>query len=283
MKGFLIIAQNNMTDDYLSQAIALASSIKQTQNKHGNVAIATNDYRDWFTDLGVVDDIVEIPWMDHAMHSEYKIENLWKAYWMTPYDETIVLHSDMLFTANISRWWDILSNEDIWFPKNITYYHGLLQNGNRLTNRIHYAENYLSCIFSNLYYFKKNATSHAFFRYLEHVFNDWGVFYKTFVTKKTPATFEIDLAYSIALNALGLDNNLKQSNILCFVDMKEKHQQSAENNWFKKMPIYVNDDNEIFIGNYKQTLPIHYSNNYWLLKNMDIISFIERKVKGILS
>jgi len=102
-KGFCLLAQNNSTTDYVKQAYALALSIHKF-NKDQKVSIITDDpipeeYR------SVFDQIIPIPFIDDADHSDWKIENRWKVYHATPYDETIVMDVDMLVLSDISHWW----------------------------------------------------------------------------------------------------------------------------------------------------------------------------------
>src|SRR5690606_10762883 len=115
-KGYLALAQNTKKDDYVRMAYALALSIKNSQSKVDKFCLATDmDPKDIPAKYKqVFDDIVPIPWIDHAADSKWKIENKWKYYYMTPYDETVVLDTDMLFPADISAWWDNLSDKDIW-------------------------------------------------------------------------------------------------------------------------------------------------------------------------
>ena len=65
--------------------------------------------------LKAFDHVITIPWKDHAEKSQWKIDNKWKYFWMTPFDETVILDTDMIFTADISYWWDILVTKDVWF------------------------------------------------------------------------------------------------------------------------------------------------------------------------
>ena len=47
------------------------------------------------------DQIIPIPFGDAADDSEWKVENRWKIYHASPYDETIVMDTDMLVLQNI--------------------------------------------------------------------------------------------------------------------------------------------------------------------------------------
>ena len=110
--NFTMLAQNSNVD-YVQQAYLSAMSIRAT-NKEAKICLITNDnvskkYKQVF------DDIVDIPWGDHAKDSEWKIENRWKIYHATPYNETIVMDTDMLVLQDISTWFNFLQNYELFF------------------------------------------------------------------------------------------------------------------------------------------------------------------------
>ena len=117
MKGFLVLAQNSEGIDYVKQAYALALSLHTSQDSC-LISIVTNDpvpeeYQ------AVFDKVLAIPGDDQAANSVWKVENRWKLYHITPYDETIVLDSDMLVLDNFTPMWDQLSNYDVFFNSKI--------------------------------------------------------------------------------------------------------------------------------------------------------------------
>ena len=102
--GFIVLAQNTDTVDYVQQAYALALSIKFSQQNINSISLVTNDpvpekYQKVF------DQIIPIPWFDPNSNSILKAENRWKLYHVSPYKSTIVLDTDMLLLEDISGWW----------------------------------------------------------------------------------------------------------------------------------------------------------------------------------
>ena len=92
--GVCLLAQNNDKTDYIRQAYALALSIVAKSPKQ-KVSLITNDtVSDRYKT--VFDKIIPIPWDDSATESNWKIENRWKVYHVTPYRNTIVFDVDML-------------------------------------------------------------------------------------------------------------------------------------------------------------------------------------------
>ena len=111
-KGIVLLAQNNETDDYVLQACLLAMSAK-VHNKVQISVITNDDVPQEYVDL--FDQIIPIPFGDAADDSEWKVENRWKIYHASPYDETIVMDTDMLVLQNIDVWWEFLSNYEIFY------------------------------------------------------------------------------------------------------------------------------------------------------------------------
>ena len=106
-RGYIVIAQNNSKVDYLSQAYALALNLKLTQSTVNNLTVCVDEKTKKLITKkhkAVFDHIVDIPWSDDAEKSKWKIENKWKYYYMSPYDETVILDTDMLFPTDVSYW-----------------------------------------------------------------------------------------------------------------------------------------------------------------------------------
>ena len=95
-KGYIMVA---MGDDYVKQAYLCAKSIVATQSIK-SVSLITSDivpeeYKSIF------DKIIEVPWHDKDSQSFYKTEHRWKVFHLTPYEETVVLDTDMLFLTDV--------------------------------------------------------------------------------------------------------------------------------------------------------------------------------------
>ena len=119
-KGFCLLAQNNSNTNYVRQAYALALSL-HLYNKDQKISLITNDDvpTEW---QSVFDQIIPIPWEDNAEDSDWKIQNRWKVYHASPYDETIVLEADMMITSDITHWWKELSKRELFFVSNVRTY-----------------------------------------------------------------------------------------------------------------------------------------------------------------
>ena len=129
-QGYLVIAQNTKDSDgntinYIRMAYALALSIKHTQKGVNNVSVAVVNKKDVPTHYHYVfDEIVELPFEDDAKMADWKINNKWKYYHCTPYEQTVILDTDMLFMSDVSHWWEYLTQWDMMATTRVKTYRG---------------------------------------------------------------------------------------------------------------------------------------------------------------
>jgi len=228
----------------------------------------------------VFDDIVPIPWLDHAKDAVWKIENTWKFYHMSPYDETVILDADMLFPTDISYWWDILSTQDVWIANRPQTYKGELVTSTKY--RKVFVANELPNMHIAFMYFKKSKLAAELFDFIEIIFNNWERFFYTFLDETRPRNNSGDVAYALAIKLLGIEDQCFGSldSVPSFVHMKGHLQNISEHliseDWTKHIPTYFKEDGTFKIGNYEQTLPFHYQVKEWLTD--DMINILERRV-----
>jgi hypothetical protein len=263
-RGIVVLAQNNETDNYVEQACALAMSLKVYNNT--NISIVTNDvipneYQSLF------DNIIPIPFNDAAEHSEWKIENRWKLYHASPYDETIVMDTDMLVLQNIDIWWEFLSNYEMFFTSKVLNYRGEIANTNYY--RKTFIDNHLPNLFTGLHYFKKCKFAQEFYHWLELVVNNWETFYEQhLISSSRPKHLSIDVSAAIVTKILDCESNItnKISKFPSFTHMKPYCQgwNNVQSSWQDKMGVYISKDGSLKIGNYAQSGILHYTEKNFL-------------------
>ena len=257
-KGFLLFAQNTDSVDYITQAYALALSIKFSQHEIKNVSLVTNDkvpkkYQKAF------DQIIPIPWFDTAAETALEGEHRWKLYHATPYEETIVLDSDMLLLEDITSWWNYCSNSDLKFCNQITNYK--LDIINDTYHRKTFIANKLSNPYYALHYFKKNRPAYEFYKILEFVCNNWEWAYTKFAPDEYQNWLSMDLATAIAIEISGM---YEISTDICspleFVHMKTPIQgwNPTPVSWQDTVPYVLNSKGNLVVGNIKQSKLFHY-------------------------
>ena len=256
-KGFLLFAQNTETVDYVKQAYALALSIRLSQTAVKNVSLVTNSpVSDYY--VHVFDQIIPIPFESEGS-STLQGEHRWKLYYATPYEETIVLDSDMLMLEDISSWWYYCSNYDIKFCSQIKNYKlELIQD---TYHRKAFIANHLSNPYFALHYFKKNQPAFEFYKVLEFVCNNWQWCYDQFAMKEYQEWLSMDLAAAIAIEIMGIHEQVIDiCNPMNFVHMKTPIQgwPTIPLSWQDAIPFILNSRGELIVGNIKQSKLFHY-------------------------
>lgn len=282
-RGFFTIAQGK---EYQRLAYAAALSLKLSQPEgYSNLSIGVtkeelNSVEPKY--LEVIDNVIEIPWKDHAANSSWKLENEWKAIYMTPYDETIKLDADMLFPSDISSWWSVLEkSEGVFCTKAMTY------RGDEITSDFYrktFTESDLPNIYTAMFYFKKTEANFELFRLAEVIFNNWERFFYEYLSPEhRPRIVSTDVVFALAAKILDYQslNAMPHTNVPTFVHMKSQLQHWPDDqfmieDWTKIVRSYFGRDGSLIVGNYRQELPFHYHVKSFVTDRM--ISIMEKRL-----
>ena len=274
-KGFVVLAQNTEEDDYVKQAYALALSIHATQSETA-ISIITNDnvpeeYQEVF------DQIIPIPWADNV-DSRYLAEHRWKIYHVTPYDETIVLDTDMLMLEDINDWWWYCQDHDLLFCTQALNYKGDIIEDS-IYRKTFIANNLPSPYFA-LHYFKKSEQAEYFYKVLEFVVNNWAWCYGKLASEFYQDWLSMDLAAAIALELCGYNDRADVCSPLRFVHMKPGVQgwHPVPASWQNTVPYTFTKSGQLIIGNIKQPYLFHYVEKDFI--GVDIIDKLKRLANG---
>lgn len=257
-KGIVMLAQNSEYN-YVEQACLCAMSIAAT-NPEEKVSLITNDkvpakYKKFF------DQIINIPWTENKDSSDSKSSSeRWKIYHATPYDETIVLDTDMLVLQDISAWWKFLDNYDLYFASNVLTYRGETVTSDYY--RKAFTANNLPNLYIGFHYFKKGEKAHEFYKWVELVINNWELFYGQFVPEHYPKNCTMDVTSAIVAKILDCDKDITNPLVKypTFTHMKpfiQNWEHPAES-WQKRVGTYLTDDLTLTIGNNVQQGIFHY-------------------------
>jgi len=265
-KGFLVLAQNTDTVDYVRQAYALALSIKFSQSTVTRISLVTNNtVPDEYLD--VFDSIIPIPWYKEG--TRYQAENRWKLYHVTPYDETMVLDTDMLMLEDISEWWNYCNNHDLKFCSKIKNHKNdiIVDTVYRKTFNV----NKLTSPYFALHYFKKSTAAHEFYRVLEFVCNNWEWCYTQFSPEEYQDWLSMDLATAIAIEIAGAYDCVNDAcSPLEFTHMKPLIQDwdMAHVSWQDGAHHVLTHKGELIVNNIKQSKLFHYVDHLFLSKKI---------------
>jgi uncharacterized CHY-type Zn-finger protein len=274
-KGYICIAQNTGDHDYLSMSYAMALSLKATQ-KINNVCLCVDaDTRSLLTGkhYAVFDDIVNIPWHDDAQyHPSWKIHNKWKYAHMTPYTETIVLDSDVIFTENIDHWWTHLTKKDFLACTNVKTFRGENVTGDYYRKK--FTELNLPNVYTNFMYFKQSELTYEITRMTEIIMTNWDVFYEKYLRGIGQNWMSADMAYALAIRILDVEDltcDYHIKDVPTFVHMKSYIQNinivKINSDWTKSLTSQLSDDLSVMIGNYRQETPVHYVEKHWMTED----------------
>jgi hypothetical protein len=272
--GICLVAQNNKTTDYIRQAYALALSIL-ANSPRTNVSLITNDDVNP-TYQKVFDKIIPIPWGDSAKNNQWKIDNRWKVYHVTPYENTVVMDVDMLVLDNISTiWQDFKKSPSLLFTKNVKTYRNEL-----ITSRYYrraFDSNNLPNAYSGLYQFSKSDETKTFFVLLDVIMQNWQTFYNKFAPNSRQDWCSVDLSVAIALKILDMQGYYLDKSLLTFTHMKSRLQNlnNPPVKWTDALSVDFGD-NGLYINGYKQSSVLHYVEDEFLTNNM--LAWLEEKV-----
>ena len=272
--GICLVAQNNNTTDYIRQAYALALSVL-ANSPRTNVRLITNDDVNP-TYQKVFDKIIPIPWGDSAKNNQWKIDNRWKVYHVTPYENTVVMDVDMLVLDNISTiWQDFKKSPSLLFTKNVKTYRNEL-----ITSRYYrraFDSNNLPNAYSGLYQFSKSDETKTFFVLLDVIMQNWQTFYNKFAPNSRQDWCSVDLSVAIALKILDMQGYYLDKSLLTFTHMKSRLQNlnNPPVKWTDALSVDFGD-NGLYINGYKQSSVLHYVEDEFLTNNM--LAWLEEKV-----
>lgn len=269
-RGFLTIAQNGK-HDYVRMAYALAMSLKVSQTKYNKLSVIVNENEEIPEKyLKVFDKIIYIDKPDE----DWKIQNKWSYFLLSPYDETIVLDTDMLFFTDISDWWDCMIY-DLEFTSSVKTFEGDIIHSDYY--RKTFTNNKLPNLYTALFYFKKTKEVESYFKLVELMFKNWDDFYKKFL-KEPPKFLSGDVVYALASKVMF---NRRWENHLNFVHMRSRLQDDTMiGAWNKYLPVFFttfNDHISLKVANFVQLFPFHYINKDFL--NEEIIELYETTLR----
>jgi hypothetical protein len=254
-KGFLLYAEGT---EYVKQAYLTAMSIRATQNSFP-VSVVTPDklpeeYK-W-----AFDKIIPVPWYSKS-DSRFKTEHRWKLYHATPYEETVVIDTDILVLQNLDYIWGFFKNYNLYYPTRVFTYRKDLVTSDFY--RKAFTANNLPNVYNTLHYFKKCDASKEYFAWVELINNNWELFYGHFCKEHFPKQPSMDVTCAIAAKIMDIDTEITNAalDIPMIVHMKPAIQgwEQSANEWQSRVGVYLTDDLKLKIGNHLQDTVFHYT------------------------
>lgn len=248
-RGYVIIAQNTDSTDYVHCAKMLAYSIKKIMPTESISIISDNDVKD-----SVFDNIIKLPYGDMD-NSEWKLSNDWQVYESSPYEYTIKIEADMYVSRNIDWWWDILKHGELNICTTIRNYKSEISTVDTYRKTI--LNNKLPNTFNALTYYKKSTLAAEFFSVVKEIFKNWND-YKSVLDYCPDLIPTTDVVYALAARYIGEQWCTNPSfTDYSFVHMKQSVNNLRGRDWTKELVYEILEDT-FRIHSYTQLYPVHY-------------------------
>jgi hypothetical protein len=255
--GYLLVVAEHETVDYLKLAYALALSIKNTQMPgYDQVALVVND-------KSVIDRFSSSWVFDHVI--EWNQETFWDGRsWMdtlSPFDATVCLDVDMIFTRDYSHWVEyFLENCELYITNTAYTYRG------ELVTEPYYRKTFIKNDLPNLYsmytFFKKDSVlASEFFKLGRHIIKNPIEFNNLFLSEYKPKILGTDEAFALAAKILDITDQISYPlEFPKIVHMKPMIQNWPwlADTWSDHVGLYLNKQGQVKIGNYQQHGIVHY-------------------------
>jgi hypothetical protein len=247
--GFIIVAFNNSSTDYVKLAGVLTDSIHRSMPRAKVCLLTDSDVVD-----ARYDHVVRIESVDN---SDWKLSNDWLVYEHSPYDRTIKLEADMYVPRNIDYWWNILKDRDLNICTTIRDFRGNISDN--VTYRKTFTESHLPQTYNAITYFRKSALAEEFFKVVKDIFENWRE-YSSLLKLSTEDRATTDVVYAIAAKSFGVE----YCTMPTFTDFSMAHMKRDVNNlqsnvWYEELVYEVLPD-VVRFNTYPQMYPIHYHN-----------------------
>lgn len=260
-QGFLTFARNTNTVDYLHLAYVQALNVKQTQSVknyavvvdlHTNQQI-TEQHRKTFDQIIVTD-----------INGPFEAEC--RAFYLTPWKETVKLEADLLFTRSIDHWWTAFRLQDVCLSHGCKDYQQR-PSYTRKYRRV-FDDNYLPDVYNGLMYFRYSQTAKNFFDLAQGIQSNWEAVKENLkgCDETYPST---DLLFALAANILGIERcSVPSLDFINFVHMKPAVNGYAETDSLDDVFLREFDRGMIRINGINQIHPVHYHEKDFITDTM---------------
>ena len=272
-RGFLTMAQNSVTGDYVACAEALALSLRWTQLGPHKLSILVPQGQ-VIPGAHPFDQIIEFdPYGTDP--GKWNAHTKVLALQHTPYDETILLDADMIFPSDISWWWDILGQWETLFCTQVKTYRGDPVDEENNPYREEFRKNNLPNIYTALMYFRNTAATSLLFTQANIITEGWEWYSKHRLPERVTRDATDDMSFACALMERNLEHEMtsKVDFGFSFTHMKTgiqgfKDGKMMREDWTRLLNSYIRNDAALTVGNYRQFLPFHYHDRSFLTNDM---------------
>jgi len=247
-RGYLVVAQNIGTIDYVACAIQLARSIRQF---HPDVKIAV------LTDSTDKSDVFDYHVTFTHPLSDNPYANDWQVFGASPFRQTIKLEADMVIASEIDHWWDMLQYRDVVISTGARDFYD--QPATSRFYRKVFDTNNLPDVYNAITYWRLSETAQEFFQLVRRIFEHWAE-YKTLLKfpDEIPST---DLVYAMAAQIIGPELvTMPFASYPWIVHMKRHIIPTHSEDWTQEL---IWESNPLRINTVAQWGAVHYHVKDW--------------------
>jgi hypothetical protein len=252
-RGYLIVAVNTDTTDYVECARRLNNSIK-IWNPDAKTCLVTLGQPDSNFDY-----TVQLPHGDQSPGTQWKLSNDWQVFEASPFRQTIKLEADMLITSSIEHWWNLLQHRDVVVSTGCRDYYDTVSSS-RFYRRVFDANN-LPDVYNAITYWRLSKTAQEFWLLVRKIFEQWSDF-KTLLKfpDDKPTT---DLVYAMAAQIIGPELvTMPFATYPKIVHMKKRIIGTRTDDWTKEL-VWEMHNGHLRINTIAQQGAIHYNVKHW--------------------
>ena len=248
-RGYLVVAQNIGTVDYIGCAIQLAQSIRHF-HPDAEICLLTNT--EYNSELFTYCKTFTAPLSDNPYAND------WQVFGASPFRQTIKLEADMIIASEIDHWWDILQHRDLVISTGARDFYD--QPAESKFYRKVFDTNNLPDVYNAIAYWRVSETAQEFFRLVRRIFERWDEF-KTLLKfpDDIPST---DLVYAMAAQIMGHERvTMPFATYPKIVHMKRHMIPTQTHDWTKEL---VWEFDPLRINTVAQWGAVHYHVKDWL-------------------
>jgi hypothetical protein len=256
-KGYLLIANNTDTVDYIQLAYACALSIKHTQPLDNNQVTLITDTPDAVNKLRcgwVFNNVIEYI-------GPKGMDSRSRAYDLSPYDETVLLDSDMLFLKPMNHYWYYLEKYYLYVANSPQNYKA--EAFNYGFYRKIFEEYNLPDVYNAWTYFKKDINTAEFFDLVKLMTDNPEPFIKKFIPNSNLKTLPTDESFALAIRILDIEDEVTGIHSFPAITHMKPMVQGWKNyhdTWKERVRFNINTDAriDVKIGVWAQKDLLHY-------------------------
>jgi len=248
-RGYIIVAQNSDTIDYVACANQLARSIRHF-HPDAEICLLTNT-EEHDSDLFNYHKTFAFPPSDNPYASD------WQVFGASPFRQTIKLEADMVIASAIDHWWTMFEHRDVVISTGARDFYD--QPADSRFYRKVFDTNNLPDVYNAITYWRVSETAQEFFRLVQKIFEHW-TNYKTLL-KFPDEVASTDLVYAMAAQIMGADRvTMPFATYPRMVHMKRYVIPTQTHNWTKEL---VWELNPLRINTVAQWGAVHYHVKDW--------------------